>query len=99
MLLNDDVLGRALDALYDVGVTPLYSLIAAEACGRLDLASSYVHLETTSFHVDGRYNSAVIPEEGVIHLTPGYSRDHWPDLNQVALRKGIYRVARYRKGG
>jgi transposase len=83
--LNDDVLGRALDALYDVGVTPLYSLIATEACARLGLASPYVHLDTTSFHVDGRYNSAAPAEETVIHLTQGYSRDHRPDLNQVML--------------
>jgi transposase len=83
--LNDDVLGRALDALYDVGVTSLYTLIATEACGRLGLASSYVHLDTTSFHVDGRYNRAEAPEEGVIQITQGYSRDHRPDLNQVML--------------
>jgi transposase len=83
--LNDDVLGRALEALYDFGVTPLYTLIATEACTRLGLASSYVHLDTTSFHVDGRYNSAEAPEEGVIHITQGYSRDHRPDLNQVVL--------------
>jgi transposase len=83
--LNDEVLGRALDTLYDVGVTPLYSLLATEACRRLGLASSYVHLDMTRFHVDGRYHSAVAPEEGVIHITPGYSRDHRPDLNQVVL--------------
>jgi transposase len=83
--LNDDVLGRALDALYDVGVTPLYSLIATEACARLGLASPYVHLDTTSFHVDGRDNSAAPPEDTVIHITQGYSRDHRPDLNQVML--------------
>jgi transposase len=83
--LNDDVLGRALDALYDFGVTPLYTLIATEACGRLGLASSSVHLETTSFHVDGRSNRAESPEEGIIHIPPGYSRDHRPDLHQVML--------------
>jgi transposase len=83
--LNDDVLGRALDALYDVGVTPLYTLIATEACGRLGLATSSVHLDTTSFHVDGRDNSAEPPEETVIHITQGYSRDHRPDWNQVML--------------
>jgi transposase len=33
--LNDDVLGRALDTLYHFGVTPLYSLMAAEAAARL----------------------------------------------------------------
>jgi transposase len=83
--LNDDVLGRALDALYDVGVTPLYTLMATEACARLGLVPSSVHLDTTSFHVDGRYNSAEPPEETVIHIPQGYSRDHRPDLNQVML--------------
>ena len=32
--LNDDVLGRALEALYSYGGTPLYSLIAAQAAQR-----------------------------------------------------------------
>src|SRR5215510_2787253 len=36
--LNDDTLGRALDTLYDFGVTALYSLIAATAAQRLGLA-------------------------------------------------------------
>src|SRR4029434_2234547 len=35
--LNDDTLGRALDTLYDFGVTALYSLIAATAATRLAL--------------------------------------------------------------
>jgi transposase len=83
--LNDDVLGRALDALYEYGVTSLYSLIAAQAAQRLGLTSQVVHLDTTSFHVDGRYNSTDEPEAQVIHVTQGYSRDHRPDLNQVML--------------
>src|SRR5215217_7335686 len=37
--LNDDTLGRALDTLYDFGVTALYSLIAATAAQRLGLTS------------------------------------------------------------
>jgi len=83
--LNDDVLGRTLDALYEYGVTSLYSLIAARAAQRLGLSSHVVHLDTTSFHVDGRYNSAGPPEEQIVHITQGYSRDHRPDLNQVML--------------
>lgn len=83
--LNDDVLGRALDALYRFGVTPLYSLIAAEAATRLGVVAQSAHLDTTSFHVDGRYNSAAEPDATVIHITQGYSRDHRPDLNQVML--------------
>src|SRR5215475_13046843 len=83
--LNDDTLGRALDTLYDYGVTALYSLIAATAARRLGLTPTFAHLDTTSFHVDGRYNSHEAPDEQVVHITPGYSRDHRPDLNQVIL--------------
>jgi transposase len=83
--LNDDALGRALDTLYAYGVTELYSLIAATAAQRLNLTPTFAHLDSTSFHVDGRYNSADEPEEHVIHITRGYSRDQRPDLNQVML--------------
>jgi transposase len=83
--LNDDALGRALDTLYKYGVTELYSLIAVRAATRLGLAPTYAHLDTTSFHVDGRYNSDQAPDEQVVHITRGYSRDHRPDLNQVML--------------
>jgi transposase len=83
--LNDDALGRALDTLYDYGVTALYSLIAATAAKRLGLAPTFAHLDSTSLHVDGRYNSDEPPSEHVVHITKGYSRDHRPDLNQVML--------------
>ena len=83
--LNDDALGRALDTLYTFGVTELYSLIAATAAERLGLAPRFAHLDSTSFHVDGRYNSDDEPSEHVVHITQGYSRDHRPDLNQVML--------------
>jgi transposase len=83
--LNDDTLGRALDTLYAVGVTELYSLIAATAAKRLGLTAMFTHLDSTSFHVDGRYNSAEEPGEHVIHITRGSSRDQRPDLNQVML--------------
>jgi transposase len=83
--LNDDALGRTLDTLYDYDVTALYSLIAATAAERLGLAAPFAHLDSTSFHVDGRYNSDEEPAEQVVHITQGYSRDHRPDLNQVML--------------
>jgi transposase len=52
--LNDDVLGRHLDELYEYGVTPLYSLLAAQAVQRLGLGCRFGHLDTTSFHTDGQ---------------------------------------------
>jgi len=83
--LNDDTLGRALETLYDYGVTALYSLIAATAAKRLGLAPGFAHLDSTSFHVDGRSNSDEEPEESVLHIPRGSSRDQRPDLNQVLL--------------
>ena len=82
---NDDALGRALDTLYADGVTELYRLLAATAAERLGLTPRVAHLESTSFHVDGRDNRDEEPAEQVMHITRGYSRDHRPDLNQVML--------------
>jgi transposase len=83
--LTDDAPGRALDTLYAYGIMELYLLIAVSAAQRLGLAPRFAHLDSTSFHVDGRYNSAEEPEAQVIHITWGYSRDRRPDLNQVML--------------
>lgn len=85
--LNDDVLGRALDSLADYGVTEMYSIISLEAAKRLGLTSRFAHLDSSSFHVDGKYNSDEPPgkDEKTIHITKGYSRDHRPELNQVIL--------------
>ena len=91
--LNDDALGRALETRYAYGVTDLYSLIAATAVQRLGLAPRFAHLDSTSFHVDGRYNSDEEPDAHVIHITRGYSRDQRPDLKQVLLDLIVERQA------
>jgi transposase len=83
--LNDDTLGRALETLYVYGVTERHSLMAATAVQRLGLVPTFAHLDRTSFHVDGRYNSAEEPDAQVIHITRGDSRDQRPALNQVML--------------
>src|SRR5919197_166219 len=83
--LNDDTLGRVLDTLYEAGVMELYRLIAVTAAQRLGLTPTFAHLDSTSFNVDGRYNSAEEQRAHVIHITRGYSGDHRPDLNQVML--------------
>jgi transposase len=83
--LNDFVLGRTLDKLYSYFVPKIYSILAARAVHRLKLSSSFAHLDSTGFHLDGKIN----PEsssEGLVKITKGYSRDHRPDLNQVVLQ-------------
>jgi len=84
--LNDDTLGRALDAIYKYGIGQLYSQIAAKAVNLLGLTCRFGHLDSTSFHTDGQHNSDEEPAVGVIHINKGYSRDHRPDLNQVVLQ-------------
>lgn len=85
--LNDDALGRALDAIYAYDPEALYGQLAAQSVKHLGLSCKVGHIDTTSFHVDGVYNSDQedVPE-GVIHITQGYSRDHRPELNQVILQ-------------
>jgi len=85
--LNDDALGRALDDVHHYGVTELYRCVSVQAVQNLGLSSEVGHLDSTSFHVDGDYNHDDPPEAGagVVHITPGYSRDHRPELNQVVL--------------
>jgi transposase len=91
--LNDDVLGRHLDELYEYGVNKLYPMLAVQTVQRLGLVCRFGHLDTTSFHTDGQYNSETEPEDGVVQITRGYSRDHRPDLNQVVLQLIVERQA------
>jgi transposase len=83
--LNDDTLGRTLDALYRSNPTEVYASVAATSCDILALRPRFAHLDSTSFHLDGRYNADQLPEAGVIQITKGYSRDHRPELNQCIL--------------
>ncbi len=93
--LNDDRRGRTLDAMFRQGPTARYSQRAAQTVSRRGLLCRFGHVDATSFHVDGEYNRAVAPAEGVgvIHITPGYSRDHRPDLNRVVLQLRVERQA------
>lgn len=86
--LNDDLLGRVLDAIEDYGVDSFYSQLSLLAVTKLGLDCRTGHLDSSTFHVDGKYNSEHPPQESSdgIHITKGYSRDHRPDLNQVALQ-------------
>ena len=84
--LNDKVLGRALDSLYDAGVSDVYLNLAVKVVNHLKLPCKALNLDGTSLHTDGIYNSNENPDDlNCIHFCRGYSRDHRPDLNQVVL--------------
>lgn len=83
--IDDNVLGRTLDKLFSIGVTELYTKIALRAMQTLGIKVKSLHLDSTSFHVDGDYHSLLEQGELRIQIVQGYSRDHRPDLNQAVL--------------
>jgi transposase len=81
--INDDALGRLLDKLYELGVSNIYQDLSEKVVSHLGLSCDSIHLDSTSFHVDGEY--AAEEDTKAIRITKGYSRDHRPELNQVIL--------------
>jgi transposase len=62
-MLNEHVMGRALDDIFDYGATSLYSQIAVKATQALSLECQTGHLDSTSFHTDGIYDTKKDCEE------------------------------------
>ena len=87
--LNDDRIGRALDALSKKGLTSLFTSIAMLAHQKFKFSSKSLHLDSSSFSVEGSYevDSAEESEESIesIKITYGYSKDHRPDLKQFMM--------------
>ena len=53
--LNDDRLGRVLDKLSLVGITEIFTTIALEAAQKFEINTDTSHLDSSSFHVHGKY--------------------------------------------
>ena len=81
---TDDSLGRALDTLYENGITELFAIVASKALSTFDIDHRFVHLDSTTFSLYGTYANET-NEEQAIHITHGYSRDKRPDLKQVVV--------------
>jgi transposase len=91
--LNDYKIGRVMDKLYKYGLTKLFLIIALEVVKKYGIGTKYSHLDSSSFHVHGKYDKCLnyvekelgINREHPIIITQGYSRDHRPDLKQCIL--------------
>lgn len=81
--LNDDSLGRALDAVYEYGVTELFVSVAKRGLDEFEIKPIYRHLDSTTFSLHGQYDQN--EEETEIKITYGYSKDKRPDLKQAVL--------------
>ena len=62
-------------------------MIALAAAKKMGVGIDSLHLDSSSFHVDGEYQENKIEEieTAAITLTHGYSRDHQPDLKQFIV--------------
>ena len=83
--IRDDCLGKTLDALYDYGVTELFYQLASYAFAVFKIPHKFVHLDTTTFSLYGKYDIEDESDTEVIKITKGYSKDNHPDLNQVVV--------------
>ena len=55
--LNDDRLGRVLDKLYVTGTSQIFTLVALAAAQKFEVSLNTVHLDSSSFHLHGEYES------------------------------------------
>lgn len=71
-------LGRCIDALFDADVSALSQVITAQVVDQLGLKNTALHLDITSFHVNGVYDCADGDQVGLpvyMQALSGYSND------------------------
>jgi len=81
---NDDSLGRALDILYEVGLTEVFARVASHALSIFEIGHRFYHLDSTTFSLHGEYASSCEDSQAIV-ISRGYSKDRRPDLKQVVV--------------
>jgi transposase len=85
-VLNDDRVGRALEALFDADRGSLLTAVVLRAISEFAVDTAQLHNDSTSISVHGAYRDAVGTERGgkpTAAVVFGHSKDHRPDLKQL----------------
>ncbi len=85
-VVNDDRVGRALEALFDADRASLLTAVVLQAVSEFGVDTSQLHNDSTSISVHGFYAHADgAPRDGkpTPVITFGLSKDHRPDLKQL----------------
>jgi transposase len=85
-VLNDDRVGRALEALFDADRASLLTAVVLRAISEFSIDTTQLHNDSTSVSVHGAYSDAVGTERAgkpTPVITFGHSKDHRPDLKQL----------------
>jgi transposase len=84
--LNDDRVGRALEALFDADRASLLTAVVLRAVSEFAVDTTQLHNDSTSISVHGAYRGAGGTVRGgkpTAAITFGHSKDHRPDLKQL----------------
>ena len=84
--LNDDRVGRALEALFDADRASLLTTVVLRAISEFAIDTDQLHNDSTSVTVSGVYPDATGAPRGAKPtpvITHGHSKDHRPDLKQL----------------
>jgi transposase len=84
--LNDDLIGRALDKLYEADRASMQTKCVLSTIKKCGLTTDVIHNDTTSVSVSGRYESQ---DKCAIQLKRGHSKDHRPDLKQLVYALSV----------
>jgi len=87
-LLNDDKVGRALDAMFDSDRGSMLTELVLGAVREFRIDCSQLHNDSTSVVLHGDYDAADGRQRGgkpTVAAARGHSKDHRPDLKQLVL--------------
>jgi len=92
-VLNDDRVGRSLDALFDADRASLLTNLVLKVIDEFDIELSQLHNDSTSVTVYGEYKQSSSKRKGKISLAllQGFNKDHRPDLKQLLFTLTVSR--------
>jgi transposase len=88
--LNDDVLGRTFDAIYEYDPTNLFNEIVLKVMDRVDFDTKLLHADTTSFGVHGMWSEPLRVDKKLSNA------DSWREVHEedkAALRPGLQDIS------
>jgi transposase len=84
--LNDDRVGRTLDALFDADRASLLTDVVVRAVREFEVELEQMHNDSTTVTFAGQYAGARGARRrgrSTLHITHGHNKDHRPDLKQI----------------
>jgi transposase len=81
--LNDDILGRTLDAIYEADSTQLFMKLALKMMQIVNIKTQLLQCDTTNLSVHGDYQH--VDGSSAIEITYGHAKDGRDDLQRFGL--------------